>query len=175
MTNHTESSADHASVGTKGYKDIVGALENAMRAKLLSDAPLSPTCCIFKVPEVFRRQKPEAYKPDVVSIGPLHRGGKQFQPMENMKRWYLHNLLLRCNISLKVLIRGIIDFEQQARKFYAEPLDHLNQNDFIEMMILDGCFILEFFRKFKALELDINHNINNPHIQYGLHVKISMP
>lgn len=30
------------------------------------------------------------------------------------------------------------------------------------MMILDGCFLLELFRKFKALELDINHNINGP-------------
>lgn len=51
------------------------------------------------------------------------------------------------NINLTSLIKGIIDIEQQARDFYAEPLDHLSQNDFIEIMILDGCFLIELFRK----------------------------
>lgn len=128
----------------------VEALQNNIGAKLQCDSPPSAKCCIFRVPQVIRRQNPKAYQPDVVAIGPFHdRGSKHFQPLENVKRWYLRNLLLRKNITLETLIQGIdiIEFEKHARDFYAEPLDHLNKNDLIEMMILDGFFIIELFRK----------------------------
>ncbi|KAL6192157.1 hypothetical protein ACLB2K_038544 [Fragaria x ananassa] len=118
----------------------VEALENNISAKLHCDSPVSAKCCIFRVPQVIRRQNTKAYHPDVVAIGPFHdRGSKHFRPMENVKLWYLRNLLLRKNINLKTLIQGInvIEFEKHALEFYAEPLDHLNKNDFIEMMILD--------------------------------------
>lgn len=140
----------------------VEALENNISAKLHCDSPVSAKCCIFRVPQVIRRQNPKAYHPDVVAIGPFHdRGSKHFRPMENVKLWYLRNLLLRKNINLKTLIQGInvIEFEKHAREFYAEPLDHLNKNDFIEMMILDGLFIIELFRKLCFSE-DIS--INDP-------------
>ncbi|GKV29564.1 hypothetical protein SLEP1_g38479 [Rubroshorea leprosula] len=29
------------------------------------------------------------------------------------------------------------------RKFYSEPLDHIGRKEFVEMMLLDGCFIIE--------------------------------
>lgn len=86
----------------------VEALQNNIGAKLQCDSPLSAKCCIFRVPQVIRRQNPKAYQPDVVAIGPLHdRGSKHFQPLENVKRWYLRNLLLRKNITLETLIQGI--------------------------------------------------------------------
>ncbi|PRQ36302.1 hypothetical protein RchiOBHm_Chr4g0389931 [Rosa chinensis] len=140
----------------------VEALENNISAKLHCDSPVSAKCCIFRVPQVIRRQNPKAYQPDVVTIGPFHdRGSKHFQPMENVKLWYLRNHLLRKNITLKTLIQGIniIEFEKHAREFYAEPLAHLNKNDFIEMMILDGLFIIELFRK---LWLSEDISINDP-------------
>ncbi|PRQ48540.1 hypothetical protein RchiOBHm_Chr2g0111831 [Rosa chinensis] len=126
----------------------VEALEKSIDEKLRSDSPLSAKCCIFKVPEVLRRHKPEAYQPDVVSIGPFHhQSGKKFEHMENVKHWYLKNLLSRLGVSLKTLIERIdvVEFGREARGLYADPLNELNQNDFIEMMILDGCFLLELF------------------------------
>lgn len=124
---------------------IVEALENTIR----SDSLWSAKWSIFRVPQVLRRHKPEAYRPYVVSIGPFHRRDEQFQPMEDVKQWYLHNLLSRLNISLTTLIQcidEITEFEKRARERYAEPLD-LDQHDFIKMMILDGCFLLELFWK----------------------------
>ncbi|KAL6185070.1 hypothetical protein ACLB2K_041205 [Fragaria x ananassa] len=56
-----------------GSRNIdVEALERSMEAKLCRDSPVSAKCCIFRVPELLRRHKLEAYQPDVVSIGPLH-------------------------------------------------------------------------------------------------------
>ncbi|KAK9930862.1 hypothetical protein M0R45_018170 [Rubus argutus] len=118
--------------------------------------------CIFRVPRVLRRQKPEAYTPDVVSIGPFHHPGKRgkrkghFKLMERVKQRYLNEILSHMgNISLKDLTAIVTDelseegggFENRARGFYAEPLDHISSDDFKEMMIVDGCFLIQLFRK----------------------------
>ncbi|CAL8073326.1 unnamed protein product [Prunus armeniaca] len=169
MENRTQSNTrDHISVpiedGGIGLEELENTmraklcpgsgleeLENTMRAKLCPGSPYwAAKCCIFRVPEVLKKHKQEAYEPDFVSIGPFHHGGKQFQHMENVKQWYLNNLLSRrTNVSLKNLIESVAQLEKSAREFYAEPLD-LSQNDLVEMMILDGCFVIELFRKFVA-------------------------
>ncbi|PRQ38191.1 hypothetical protein RchiOBHm_Chr4g0411041 [Rosa chinensis] len=154
------SSANHTSILMEEKSDILNTLKATMSAKLRPDSPMFPTSCIFRVPQLLRRHNEEAYQPFIVSIGPLHRGGEQFQSIEIVKQWYLYNLLSSMNISLQIFIdridkfleqrkEGIIDrFEQHARSFYAEPLHHINRNDFIEMMILDGCFLIQLFRNF---------------------------
>ncbi|KAM5585397.1 hypothetical protein ABKV19_004676 [Rosa sericea] len=45
------------------------------------------------------------------------------------------------------LIESIKEQETRARSYYSDPCYHLDQNDFIEMLILDGCFLIELFRK----------------------------
>nr|XP_011468617.1 PREDICTED: UPF0481 protein At3g47200-like [Fragaria vesca subsp. vesca] len=115
-----------------------------------ADSPLRSTCCIFRVPEVLRRQKKQAYEPDIVSIGPLHRGtDAKFKLVENVKEWYLKCLLSRptTTITLDSLIERMKELEIEARGCYSDPCNHLDQNDFIEMLILDGCFLIELFRK----------------------------
>ncbi|XP_061988849.1 UPF0481 protein At3g47200-like [Rosa rugosa] len=134
-------------------------------------SPLPDSCCIFKVPEVLRRQKKEAYAPDVVSIGPFHRGAKKLQLVENVKKWYLKCLLARqlpnptglmslndllesmsldslteSVESLAEMIKGE-ELDKRARGCYSDPCNHLDQNNFIDMLILDGCFLIELFRK----------------------------
>ncbi|KAH0992595.1 hypothetical protein GBA52_004078 [Prunus armeniaca] len=42
---------------------------------------------------------------------------------------------------------GRIEFEKKAREFYAEPLEHLSSKDFIKMMVVDACFLVQLFRK----------------------------
>ncbi|PQP93896.1 UPF0481 protein [Prunus yedoensis var. nudiflora] len=119
----------------------------------------SSNSSIFKVPQVLRRQKEAAYTPDVVSIGPYHgTGGEQFEPMEKVKRRYLQELLSHMKIDLETLIgfvikssvigkEGTVEFEKRARAFYAEPLEHLSSKCFVEMMVLDACFMIQLFRK----------------------------
>ncbi|XP_068335611.1 UPF0481 protein At3g47200-like [Pyrus communis] len=131
---------------------IVDELRNSIERRLLSETPMPATRCIFKVPDKIRLKKPQAYEPDIVSIGPYHSGpngnsGNKFRLMENVKHWYLHCLLSRVNITLAGLIIGVMDLDKRARDYYAEPLDHLKKKDFLDMMILDGCFLIELFRK----------------------------
>ncbi|PRQ32028.1 hypothetical protein RchiOBHm_Chr5g0041861 [Rosa chinensis] len=117
-------------------------------------SPVPVSCCIFKVPEVLRRQEKEPYEPDVVSIGPFHRGVDKFQLVENVKKWYLNCLFLPLRqrqrqtvLNMDSLIESIRGQVIRARGYYSDPCYHLDQNDFIEMLILDGCFLIELFRK----------------------------
>ncbi|XP_040988737.1 UPF0481 protein At3g47200-like [Juglans microcarpa x Juglans regia] len=48
---------------------------------------------------------------------------------------------------LKSLVEAIESIEQDCRKCYSEVGD-LRRDKFIEMMVIDGCFILEFLRRY---------------------------
>ncbi|KAM1428436.1 hypothetical protein ACFX2I_044764 [Malus domestica] len=129
---------------------IVDELRNRIERRLLRYSPMPAFRSIFKVPEKIRSKKEPAYKPDIVSIGPYHSGphddsGKKFRLMENVKHWYLHCLLSRVNITLAGLIKEVMDLEELARDCYADPIDP-NIN-FVDMMVLDGCFLIELFLK----------------------------
>lgn len=135
--------ASHYCVKDRCYEELAYSME----AKLLDDSPVSAKCCIFRAPEVLRRSNKKAYEPDVVSIGPFHLKKKSLQTMEKVKKWYLRTLLRRRNISLLSLIKGISEFESRARESYQElPLSD-DTNEFLEMMVMDGCFLIELFRK----------------------------
>ncbi|XP_008238185.1 PREDICTED: UPF0481 protein At3g47200-like [Prunus mume] len=135
----------------------VEELKKNIEAKFPLHSPLLPSCCIFRVPEVIRRQKIQAYEPNIVSIGPFHHGNKKFQHFEDVKRWYLQ--CLSKDVSLESLIKVIMELAKDARDCYVvDPLDgDLDPKDFVEMMILDGCFLLELFRKAPYYEL-LNEN-----------------
>ncbi|GMP62674.1 hypothetical protein CsSME_00024681 [Camellia sinensis var. sinensis] len=34
--------------------------------------------------------------------------------------------------------------EKSARKYYADPVDHLDSDEFVKMMLYDACFVIEF-------------------------------
>ncbi|XP_010026754.1 UPF0481 protein At3g47200-like [Eucalyptus grandis] len=44
------------------------------------------------------------------------------------------------------------ELEQLARNCYAETIDHLSQEKFLVTMLIDGCFVFEFFRKYNMEE-----------------------
>ncbi|KAL7209500.1 hypothetical protein ACSBR1_031109 [Camellia fascicularis] len=80
--------------------------------------------------------------------------------MEAHKLRYLQLLLERKNeSSADRYVTAIILLEQEARRCYAEPIS-LSANEMIEMMLLDGCFIIELMWKFEMAFLrDKNDSI----------------
>jgi len=49
-----------------------------------SEPPLSPECCIYKVPTDLRKVNEKAYTPEVISIGPFHHGDERLETMEKL-------------------------------------------------------------------------------------------
>ncbi|KAH7857042.1 hypothetical protein Vadar_008397 [Vaccinium darrowii] len=122
----------------------------ALREKLLDESPSLSENCIFKVPSTLRRHSETSYEPKIVSIGPFHRGKNILEPMEKIKMWYLHCLLASLpgppEESLQVFVETIRELAKRTRNSYGEIID-LSESELVEVMIVDGCFILELFRK----------------------------
>lgn len=117
--------------------------------KLLSKAAGRRSCCIFRVPQGLIEANGKAYQPRIVSIGPYHRGQPRLNMIEEHKWRYLGSLLSRTQtkgLNLEKLLEAIAPLENEARECYSETIQ-LDSHEFIEMMVLDGCFIIELFRK----------------------------
>ncbi|KAF8389091.1 hypothetical protein HHK36_025776 [Tetracentron sinense] len=106
--------------------------------------PISPECCIYRVPEKLRGVNEAAYNPRVVSIGPYHHGKESLKVMEEHKWRYLKVFLdLEQVKPLKYYVISSREMENWARKYYSESIK-LSSDEFIKMMLLDGCFIIVF-------------------------------
>jgi hypothetical protein len=121
--------------------------------KLAGFTPNDPECCIFRVHTQLRNVNEKAYEPQLLAIGPYHRGKGGLRQMEEHKLGYLQQLLQRRNeSSVERYIKAMRELEGRARRCYAEPIS-LTTDEFVEMMLLDGCFIIELFRKWAKEEL----------------------
>ncbi|XP_008781329.2 UPF0481 protein At3g47200-like [Phoenix dactylifera] len=99
---------------------------------------------IHRVPLNIRKGDTNAYEPKILSIGPYHRGDQKLQAMEVHKMRYLRELLgsnLEANITK--CVEKIKKLEKEARRCYSEIIE-LGSKEFVEMMLLDGCFIIQF-------------------------------
>eukprot|EP00268_Persea_americana_P037845 TRINITY_DN3752_c0_g2_i1.p1 TRINITY_DN3752_c0_g2~~TRINITY_DN3752_c0_g2_i1.p1 ORF type:complete len:544 (-),score=81.34 TRINITY_DN3752_c0_g2_i1:323-1954(-) len=102
---------------------------------------------IHRVPEHIRKGEESAYQPQIISIGPYHRSEKGLQAMENHKWRYLQDFLSRNKtICLERCLVEIQSLEVGVRNCYSETID-LKSDEFVEVMVLDGCFIIELFLK----------------------------
>lgn len=120
---------------------------------------------IFKVPNRLRQEKNKNCDPEVISIGPYHhqlaaeQNVDHLTAMETHKKRYLYMLLHRRNEkSARRYIRKLRQLEKKARKLYADPTEHLNGEKFVEMMLLDGFFIIELFRRCMSKDIRIRHD-----------------
>ncbi|WOL06404.1 UPF0481 protein [Canna indica] len=99
---------------------------------------------IFRVPEIIRGADPDAYEPNIVSLGPYHRGKPRLQAVDKHKWHYLEHFLSRNRyMRLEDYLDHIKSMEDRARSAYAEELE-MDSSEFIKMMLLDGCFVVEF-------------------------------
>ncbi|KAF5469017.1 hypothetical protein F2P56_013121 [Juglans regia] len=103
-------------------------------------------CCIYKVSDPIRQSNEQAYTPQVISIGPFHRNNPKLQSMEEFKLRYLKSFRDRAKINLEDLVSTIKGAEKSARECYSERIT-LDSGDFVKMILVDACFIIEFFWK----------------------------
>ncbi|XP_052208573.1 UPF0481 protein At3g47200-like [Diospyros lotus] len=111
----------------------------------LSDSSSSDS--LFRVHN--RLHKVNPYEPAIVAIGPYHRQQDELQEMEKQKLRYLKQLLRRTRDTVDEYVTEIRGLEAKAREFYHLETSGFNRDELVEMMVLDGCFIVELFRKYK--------------------------
>ncbi|TXG65689.1 hypothetical protein EZV62_006964 [Acer yangbiense] len=128
--------------------DIKSLATTCLRGKSENLYPLSKDCCIYRVPE-FRKSKGSHITPQIVSIGPLHHGREELKAMEEHKLRYSKWFLQRSPVSLEDFLICIKSKEEKLRNCYAETISLASQ-DFVEMILLDAIFLIEFLFLYNA-------------------------
>ncbi|XP_044476913.1 UPF0481 protein At3g47200-like [Mangifera indica] len=91
----------------------------------------------------------ENVKPEIVSIGPLHsKKSNHLLQFEEYKRFFLDKFLRRCEKNhrdLNDLLADMQSLEARTRDFYSyhKQVSDMPSQDLIQMMLLDGCFLIE--------------------------------
>ncbi|KAL2337778.1 hypothetical protein Fmac_012224 [Flemingia macrophylla] len=109
-------------------------------------------CSITVVPEQLRESKAEAYRPKVVSMGPLPRGtNTDLLCMEETKLRCMLHLLQRSKGSEAAAIKQVLlectkamlDLDEVVRASYNVEKVRFNPEDLAKIMLVDGCLLLE--------------------------------
>jgi hypothetical protein len=136
--------------------DMTRNIVTRLNSMVDSCAPLQglSECCIYKVPNLLRNVKPEAYTPQLISIGPLHYGDAKLQIMQRKKlicfREFKGNRM--SDERIMDLVKIIRNKEKNIRQYYSKNFDKIGSMDFIEMILLDAVFIIEFIRESNDFE-----------------------
>ncbi|KAF5823743.1 hypothetical protein HanRHA438_Chr01g0042491 [Helianthus annuus] len=156
MDNIGSQSVEHHAVTIwEINRDRLTAMQHKLSdtPKLLSVAAGRTTCSIFKVPQTLIDINGKSYQPHIVSVGPFHHGQPHLEMIEEHKWRFLRQLLNRTQAKGMVLedyLRAVQPLEARARECYSLTIPYTT-DEFIEMMVLDGCFIIELFRKIGGL------------------------
>ncbi|XP_058216055.1 UPF0481 protein At3g47200-like isoform X2 [Rhododendron vialii] len=153
--------------GENDYEKDLKHLTSTIAGKISEGAEKAEyffsSACIFRVPEDLRKLNERAYTPRLIAIGPLHREDKHLQtPLQHVKPSYTNCLLSRLAVGMEdrelavqtilmVLQKCLAEMKtsiDNAKKCYAEEV-MLNE----EMMLVDGCFILEFLYRCRTQEV----------------------
>lgn len=109
-------------------------------------------CSIFRIHNLLRKVNEKAYEPEIIAIGPYHHGKPDLSDMEEHKLVYLKSLLGQKIEKVATCVAAVTPLEEKARKCYAEHIA-LSSDEFVEMLLLDGCFIIQLLLKFKEKDL----------------------
>ncbi|KAG8089954.1 hypothetical protein GUJ93_ZPchr0011g27631 [Zizania palustris] len=111
----------------------------------------------------------KAYQPQVVSLGSFHHGDPALLPMEEHKRRALRHLLRRAGRPLDDFVDAVEEVAEQLECAYVDlggewrgdSVGGEARERFMEMMIVDGCFLLEVMRTAAGKHLD-DYASNDP-------------
>ncbi|XP_070662365.1 UPF0481 protein At3g47200-like [Malus domestica] len=148
---------------TQLMSSMVERLESVDKTDwLLRPSAGRESCCIFKVPQLLVEVNSKHYHPHIVSIGPYHRGCQHLEMMQQHKWRYLRDLLVRTPSTgpkLADYLQVVALDEEKIRECYSETLTCLSKIELVEMMVLDGLFIIEVFSRFEYFEENLDDTI----------------
>ncbi|KAF0889954.1 hypothetical protein E2562_034410 [Oryza meyeriana var. granulata] len=109
---------------------------------------------VHRVPVAVKDHHPQAYRPQVVSLGPFHHGDKRLLPMEQHKRRAVAHLLRRSGKTAGELVAVVEEVVPELEDAYQDLGDEWrgeqHRERFLQVMVTDGCFLLEMMRTAKA-------------------------
>ncbi|KMZ63889.1 hypothetical protein ZOSMA_390G00020 [Zostera marina] len=109
------------------------------------------------------------YEPKLISIGPYHLKNEKLDPMQKLKLKYLSDLLAR---NKKNNVDAYMDaiknqYDNEKQKYCGFEDLKISKKEFLKMLFLDGCFLVELLLKhnegllmFSGIDIDdLNHDL----------------
>ncbi|CAL0311560.1 unnamed protein product [Lupinus luteus] len=118
---------------------------------------------IYQIPHYLRDSSSDdkAYVPQIVSLGPYHHGKRRLREMERHKWRSLNHVLKRTNHDIRLYLDAMNAIKERAISCYEGSIS-LISNEFVEMLVLDGCFVLELFRGATEGFAPLGYSRNDP-------------
>lgn len=130
--------------------------------------------CIYKVPQWLKKMTSdgkdmEAYRPRLVSLGPFHHGDGDLLPMEEHKRRAVLHIVKRLGKPLRELFTAIEEVADELMDAYHgldEKWGGEGKGNFVQVMVVDGCFLLEIMKGLKHKAVPEDYALNDPVFSY---------
>ncbi|WVZ90198.1 hypothetical protein U9M48_036524 [Paspalum notatum var. saurae] len=122
--------------------------------------------CVYRVPACIKDLNRKAYQPQVVSLGPFHHGEPHLLPMDAHKRRALVHFLRRARRPLAEFAAAVAGAGERLEGAYEGLGDEWRRaggggsggdegyGRFVELMVTDGCFLLEVMRTATGWEVN---------------------
>ncbi|CAH8385261.1 unnamed protein product [Eruca vesicaria subsp. sativa] len=143
-------------------EEWVISIKDKMEQTLRDDATTSwERLCIYRVPRYLQENDNKSYFPQTVSLGPYHHGKDHLLPMDRHKWRAVNMIMARTKHDIEMYLNAMKELEERARACYEGPIG-LSSNKFTEMLVLDGCFVLELFRGADKGFSELGYDRNDP-------------
>ncbi|KAL0658981.1 hypothetical protein Bca4012_079566 [Brassica carinata] len=143
-------------------EEWVISIKDKMEQTLREDATTSwERLCIYRVPQYLQENDNKSYFPQTVSLGPYHHSKDHLLPMDRHKWRALNMIMARTKQGIEMYLDAMKELEERARACYEGPIG-LSSNKFTEMLVLDGCFVLELFRGADKGFSELGYDRNDP-------------
>ncbi|CAO2813963.1 unnamed protein product, partial [Amaranthus hypochondriacus] len=110
---------------------------------------------IFTIPEYYRKDNKDIYRPFTTSIGPVYFKDPTLETIQEIKWTYLNLFLQHPKNAYRNNLEHYVEFvrerEVNIRMCYEEIIHRRNpisNEDFIQMIILDATFIISLFLEY---------------------------
>ncbi|VVB05124.1 unnamed protein product [Arabis nemorensis] len=147
--------------GTRRRDWVISIRDKLDQANKDDDRTSWGKLCIYKVQHYLHEKDNKSYFPQTVSLGPYHHGKPQLHSMECHKWRAVNKVLKRTSQVIETFIDAMTDLEEKARACYEGPIS-LNTYKFTEMLVLDGCFVLELLRGVDEGFLKLGYDRKDP-------------
>ncbi|XP_059624739.1 UPF0481 protein At3g47200-like [Cornus florida] len=112
-------------------------------------------------------QNNESFDPAIVSIGPYHHGRPELKEMEIFKARMARSFVADSERDIQEFRNKILEVVSDARSCYLDgSTDAYDDEAFVRMMFVDGCFLLYFIEKYLQNESEDLTELSE-HLGYG--------
>ncbi|KAF8012396.1 hypothetical protein BT93_I0523 [Corymbia citriodora subsp. variegata] len=131
--------------GASSSECVIQVQENPKQPHQDDAERLGAKLSIYRIPDYLKEGDVKAYVPQIVPLGPYHHGKEKLLSMEQHKLRCLHRILERSNHEIGLYLESLRNVEERARACYEGTIS-MSSDDFVEMLVLDGCFVIELIQ-----------------------------